>query len=41
MATIEQKCASNPQILLKFCFEVIKIEYICMRIPLRAFSKNY
>ena len=40
IAAIKQKSASNSQILLKFCSIVVKIAYICKRIPPRAVSKD-
>ncbi len=41
MAAIEQKSASNSQILLNFCHRADKIEYICTRIPSCAVSKRH
>ena len=40
MTSIEQKSAFNLQILLKSCSIVVKIAYICTRIPPRADSKD-
>ena len=40
MAAIEQKSASNPQILLNSLFHVDKIDYICTQIPPCAVSEE-
>ena len=41
MMAIEQKSASNLQILLKSCSIVEKNHYICTQIPLCAVSKRH